>query len=165
MLSIGCYDLLSLQCIDVAECWSKKNNALAWLETLEGLYSIIRSKRSKICLTSPYVRMAWCRNNLEILVCLRYSSMKKFYVLAYWKKGKWRVLHSIYTVQILVLVLIQKLLLTFLFCSVYGEPIPVKELAARVASYVHLCTLYWWLRFWNIYPYITLMTHIHIYIA
>ncbi|KAL0282023.1 UNVERIFIED_CONTAM: Proteasome subunit alpha type-3 [Sesamum angustifolium] len=30
--------------------------------------------------------------------------------------------------------------------SVYGEPIPVKELAARVASYVHLCTLYWWLR-------------------
>ncbi|KAK6120423.1 hypothetical protein DH2020_045837 [Rehmannia glutinosa] len=51
----------------------------------------------------------------------------------------------------------------FLFCSclvcfllfflgdgegggVYGEPIPVKELAQRVASYVHLCTLYWWLR-------------------
>lgn len=33
------------------------------------------------------------------------------------------------------------------FCSVYGEPIPVKELADRVASYVHLCTLYWWLRF------------------
>lgn len=32
-------------------------------------------------------------------------------------------------------------------CSVYGEPIPVKELAERVASYVHLCTLYWWLRF------------------
>ncbi|XLR35626.1 hypothetical protein HN51_044993 [Arachis hypogaea] len=31
--------------------------------------------------------------------------------------------------------------------SVYGEPIPVKELAERVASYVHLCTLYWWLRF------------------
>ncbi|TYI10259.1 hypothetical protein ES332_A09G130500v1 [Gossypium tomentosum] len=30
--------------------------------------------------------------------------------------------------------------------SVYGEPIPVKELAERVASYVHLCTLYWWLR-------------------
>ncbi|KAG2384378.1 Proteasome subunit alpha type-3 [Vigna angularis] len=30
--------------------------------------------------------------------------------------------------------------------SVYGEPIPVKELADRVASYVHLCTLYWWLR-------------------
>ncbi|ESR43681.1 proteasome subunit alpha type [Citrus sinensis] len=30
--------------------------------------------------------------------------------------------------------------------SVYGEPIPVKELAQRVASYVHLCTLYWWLR-------------------
>ncbi|KAB5540714.1 hypothetical protein DKX38_013688 [Salix brachista] len=29
---------------------------------------------------------------------------------------------------------------------VYGEPIPVKELAERVASYVHLCTLYWWLR-------------------
>ncbi|KAG6481105.1 hypothetical protein ZIOFF_057697 [Zingiber officinale] len=29
---------------------------------------------------------------------------------------------------------------------VYGEPIPVKELADRVASYVHLCTLYWWLR-------------------
>ncbi|QHO17628.1 Proteasome subunit alpha [Arachis hypogaea] len=25
--------------------------------------------------------------------------------------------------------------------SVYGEPIPVKELAERVASYVHLCTL------------------------
>lgn len=32
-------------------------------------------------------------------------------------------------------------------CSVYGEAIPVKELAERVASYVHLCTLYWWLRF------------------
>lgn len=31
-------------------------------------------------------------------------------------------------------------------CSTYGEPIPVKELAERVASYVHLCTLYWWLR-------------------
>ncbi|KAL6009796.1 Phosphoprotein associated with glycosphingolipid-enriched microdomains 1 [Asimina triloba] len=30
--------------------------------------------------------------------------------------------------------------------SVYGEPIPVKELADRVAGYVHLCTLYWWLR-------------------
>ncbi|KAI5443541.1 Phosphoprotein associated with glycosphingolipid-enriched microdomains 1, partial [Lathyrus oleraceus] len=30
--------------------------------------------------------------------------------------------------------------------SVYGDPIPVKELADRVASYVHLCTLYWWLR-------------------
>ncbi|XP_066307085.1 proteasome subunit alpha type-3-like [Miscanthus floridulus] len=30
--------------------------------------------------------------------------------------------------------------------KVYGEPIPVKELADRVASYVHLCTLYWWLR-------------------
>lgn len=30
--------------------------------------------------------------------------------------------------------------------KVYGEPIPVKELAERVASYVHLCTLYWWLR-------------------
>ncbi|KAL3841115.1 hypothetical protein ACJIZ3_025706 [Penstemon smallii] len=30
--------------------------------------------------------------------------------------------------------------------STYGEPIPVKELAERVASYVHLCTLYWWLR-------------------
>ncbi|KAG8367774.1 hypothetical protein BUALT_Bualt16G0107700 [Buddleja alternifolia] len=30
--------------------------------------------------------------------------------------------------------------------SVYGESIPVKELAERVASYVHLCTLYWWLR-------------------
>lgn len=29
----------------------------------------------------------------------------------------------------------------------YGEQIPVKELAERVASYVHLCTLYWWLRF------------------
>ncbi|XP_073100613.1 proteasome subunit alpha type-3 isoform X2 [Elaeis guineensis] len=29
---------------------------------------------------------------------------------------------------------------------VYGEPIPVKELAERVAGYVHLCTLYWWLR-------------------
>ncbi|GLT44740.1 hypothetical protein SLA2020_186200 [Shorea laevis] len=29
---------------------------------------------------------------------------------------------------------------------VYGEPIPVKELAERVASYVRLCTLYWWLR-------------------
>lgn len=35
----------------------------------------------------------------------------------------------------------------FAICSVYGEPIPVKELAERVASYVHLCTLYWWLRF------------------
>lgn len=34
----------------------------------------------------------------------------------------------------------------FLF-SVYGDLIPVKELADRVASYVHLCTLYWWLRF------------------
>ncbi|KAL6530615.1 Phosphoprotein associated with glycosphingolipid-enriched microdomains 1 [Orobanche minor] len=32
------------------------------------------------------------------------------------------------------------------FESVYGEPIPVQELAQRVASYVHLCTLYWWLR-------------------
>ena len=30
--------------------------------------------------------------------------------------------------------------------STYGEAIPVKELADRVASYVHLCTLYWWLR-------------------
>ncbi|XP_022756110.1 proteasome subunit alpha type-3-like isoform X2 [Durio zibethinus] len=30
--------------------------------------------------------------------------------------------------------------------SVYGEAIPIKELAQRVASYVHLCTLYWWLR-------------------
>uniref|UniRef100_A0A0E0FUR5 Proteasome subunit alpha type n=1 Tax=Oryza nivara TaxID=4536 RepID=A0A0E0FUR5_ORYNI len=30
--------------------------------------------------------------------------------------------------------------------KVYGEPISVKELADRVASYVHLCTLYWWLR-------------------
>ncbi|KAG6537119.1 proteasome subunit alpha type-3-like [Zingiber officinale] len=29
---------------------------------------------------------------------------------------------------------------------VYGEPIPVKELADRVAGYVHLSTLYWWLR-------------------
>ncbi|XP_078441161.1 20S proteasome alpha subunit G1 [Wolffia australiana] len=29
---------------------------------------------------------------------------------------------------------------------IYGEPIPIKELADRVASYVHLCTLYWWLR-------------------
>jgi len=37
-------------------------------------------------------------------------------------------------------------LLVYLF-SVYGEPIPVKELADRVASYVHLCTLYWWLRY------------------
>ncbi|RZR90523.1 hypothetical protein BHM03_00018421 [Ensete ventricosum] len=33
-------------------------------------------------------------------------------------------------------------------CRVYGEPIPVKELADRVASYVHLCTLYWWLRYY-----------------
>ncbi|KAK6127163.1 hypothetical protein DH2020_039092 [Rehmannia glutinosa] len=32
------------------------------------------------------------------------------------------------------------------YLFVYGEPIPVKELAERVASYVHLCTLYWWLR-------------------
>lgn len=38
-------------------------------------------------------------------------------------------------------------LLRLLWCSVYGEPIPIKELADRVASYVHLCTLYWWLRF------------------
>ncbi|KAG2592417.1 hypothetical protein PVAP13_5NG547300 [Panicum virgatum] len=30
--------------------------------------------------------------------------------------------------------------------KVYGEAISVKELADRVASYVHLCTLYWWLR-------------------
>lgn len=28
----------------------------------------------------------------------------------------------------------------------YGEEIPIKELCDRVASYVHLCTLYWWLR-------------------
>lgn len=35
---------------------------------------------------------------------------------------------------------------SFFFSSVYGEAIPVKELADRVASYVHLCTLYWWLR-------------------
>lgn len=34
-----------------------------------------------------------------------------------------------------------------ILCSTYGEPIPIKELADRVASYVHLCTLYWWLRF------------------
>jgi hypothetical protein len=39
-----------------------------------------------------------------------------------------------------------------LLCSVYGEPIPVKELADRVASYVHLCTLYWWLRLDEILP-------------
>ncbi|XP_020241832.1 proteasome subunit alpha type-3-like [Asparagus officinalis] len=32
------------------------------------------------------------------------------------------------------------------FEKTYGEPMPVKELADRVASYVHLCTLYWWLR-------------------
>ena len=31
--------------------------------------------------------------------------------------------------------------------SVYGDAVPVKELSERVASYVHLCTLYWWLRF------------------
>ncbi|PPR94895.1 hypothetical protein GOBAR_AA25766 [Gossypium barbadense] len=44
-------------------------------------------------------------------------------------------------------------LIVIVFCwwwtswfSVYGEPIPVKELAERLASYVHLCTLYWWLR-------------------
>lgn len=30
--------------------------------------------------------------------------------------------------------------------SVYGDPIPVKELADRMDSYVHLCTLYGWLR-------------------
>ena len=30
--------------------------------------------------------------------------------------------------------------------SVYGDAVPVKELSERVASYVHLCTLYWWLR-------------------
>eukprot|EP00249_Psilotum_nudum_P005537 c18979_g1_i1 orf=343-924(+) len=28
----------------------------------------------------------------------------------------------------------------------YGEGIPIKDLCERVASYVHLCTLYWWLR-------------------
>ncbi|GMP91626.1 hypothetical protein CsSME_00042240 [Camellia sinensis var. sinensis] len=33
--------------------------------------------------------------------------------------------------------------------SVYGEPVPTKELAERVASYVHLCTLYWWLRYFG----------------
>ncbi|XP_074368537.1 uncharacterized protein LOC141708689 isoform X1 [Apium graveolens] len=33
----------------------------------------------------------------------------------------------------------------FIGC-LYGDQIPVKELAERVASYVHLCTLYWWLR-------------------
>ncbi len=32
-------------------------------------------------------------------------------------------------------------------CSFYGEDIPIKELCDRVAHYVHLCTLYWWLRF------------------
>lgn len=41
---------------------------------------------------------------------------------------------------------IMSLQFIFLF-STYGDPIPVKELADRVASYVHLCTLYWWLRF------------------
>ncbi|KAF3577896.1 hypothetical protein DY000_02034476 [Brassica cretica] len=30
--------------------------------------------------------------------------------------------------------------------SVYGDAVPLKELSERVASYVHLCTLYWWLR-------------------
>lgn len=38
------------------------------------------------------------------------------------------------------------LLMVVQWCSVYGEAIPVKELSERVASYVHLCTLYWWLR-------------------
>jgi hypothetical protein len=33
------------------------------------------------------------------------------------------------------------------YCSFYGEDIPIKELCDRVARYVHLCTLYWWLRF------------------
>ncbi|KAJ7541643.1 hypothetical protein O6H91_10G068300 [Diphasiastrum complanatum] len=28
----------------------------------------------------------------------------------------------------------------------YGDEIPIKELCDRVASYVHLSTLYWWLR-------------------
>ena len=37
-------------------------------------------------------------------------------------------------------------LIYYFLCSVYGDSIPVKELADRVASYVHLCTLYWWLR-------------------
>ncbi|XP_026460121.1 proteasome subunit alpha type-3-like [Papaver somniferum] len=33
-----------------------------------------------------------------------------------------------------------------LYFRTYGEAIPVKELAERVSSYVHLCTLYWWMR-------------------
>lgn len=49
-----------------------------------------------------------------------------------------------YVEKHLSITLLNILLLIF---SVYGEPIPVKELAQRVASYVHLCTLYWWLRF------------------
>ncbi|CAK9204995.1 unnamed protein product [Sphagnum jensenii] len=32
------------------------------------------------------------------------------------------------------------------YLSFYGEDIPIKELCDRVAHYVHLCTLYWWLR-------------------
>lgn len=37
-------------------------------------------------------------------------------------------------------------LVQLLLYSTYGDAILVKELAERVASYVHLCTLYWWLR-------------------
>ncbi|EFJ26434.1 hypothetical protein SELMODRAFT_270930 [Selaginella moellendorffii] len=32
------------------------------------------------------------------------------------------------------------------YLSFYGEEIPTSHLCERVASYVHLCTLYWWLR-------------------
>ncbi|BBN19305.1 hypothetical protein Mp_8g09510 [Marchantia polymorpha subsp. ruderalis] len=32
------------------------------------------------------------------------------------------------------------------YLGFYGEEIPTKELCDRVAYYVHLCTLYWWLR-------------------
>lgn len=42
------------------------------------------------------------------------------------------------------------MILTWQPCSLssfYGEMVPIKELCDRVAHYVHLCTLYWWLRF------------------
>ncbi|BFI22152.1 20S proteasome subunit alpha 7 [Marchantia polymorpha subsp. ruderalis] len=32
------------------------------------------------------------------------------------------------------------------YLGFYGEELPTKELCDRVAYYVHLCTLYWWLR-------------------
>lgn len=36
------------------------------------------------------------------------------------------------------------------FCSFYGEEVPIGELCDRVANYSHLCTLYWWLRYFHI---------------